>query len=454
MRAPEPVATRGAALALAAALLAAPAAHGGGLDFTLHKDGTGGATLLVVGGIQGDEPGGFNAASLLVTHYRILDGTLWVVPNLNFESILRRSRGVYGDMNRKFPSAPASDPDYARVEKIKSIITDAQVDYVLNLHDGSGFFRHRREDGLRGPHRWGQSIIIDQEEMAHPDLGDLAAMARRVAREANRSLIEPDHALHVKNTRTREGNREMAKTLTYFAINRGQPAAGLEASKSLPTHARVYYHLLMVEAYMRRLGITFERRFALDPESIREAIDNNVRVAFYDDRLFLELVNARTRLGYVPLKKGADLEFTASSPLVAITPVGGEFRVRYGNRRVTELHPQPFEYDRSIDSIALRVDGQHREVRFGSLVDVGERFSVEPMRGYRVNVIGWRKPGGGDESGAEIRRRALVERFSVDRAATTFRVEVYSGRRFSGMVLVRFADDKRARASQLTGSTS
>ena len=53
-------------------------------DFTLHRLGTGNPALLVVGGIQGDEPGGFSAASLLVTHYRITSGSVWVVPNLNF----------------------------------------------------------------------------------------------------------------------------------------------------------------------------------------------------------------------------------------------------------------------------------------------------------------------------------------------------------------------------------
>ena len=43
--------------------------------------------VLVVGGIQGDEPGGFSAATLLTTHYTIQKGVLWVVPNLNFPSI-------------------------------------------------------------------------------------------------------------------------------------------------------------------------------------------------------------------------------------------------------------------------------------------------------------------------------------------------------------------------------
>ncbi|MDR0477498.1 MAG: hypothetical protein LBH14_06130, partial [Desulfobulbaceae bacterium] len=54
------------------------------LAFSLHKLGNGkGNTVLIVAGIQGDEPGGFHAAALLITHYTIEDGNLWIVPNLN-----------------------------------------------------------------------------------------------------------------------------------------------------------------------------------------------------------------------------------------------------------------------------------------------------------------------------------------------------------------------------------
>jgi len=48
-------------------------------DFSLHQqqgDQTG-PTLLVIAGIQGDEPGGFNAAAILATRYRIEKGQLW-----------------------------------------------------------------------------------------------------------------------------------------------------------------------------------------------------------------------------------------------------------------------------------------------------------------------------------------------------------------------------------------
>jgi len=52
------------------------------LGFSVHKleSDIAGNTLLIIGGIQGDEPGGFNAASLIVTHYEIHSGNVWVVP--------------------------------------------------------------------------------------------------------------------------------------------------------------------------------------------------------------------------------------------------------------------------------------------------------------------------------------------------------------------------------------
>ncbi|MFP5257482.1 MAG: M99 family carboxypeptidase catalytic domain-containing protein, partial [Acidobacteriota bacterium] len=115
-----------AALLLLLAL--ASTAFGGNLDFTLHKleSGRPGPTILVIGGIQGDEPGGFSAAALLVSHYKIKSGAVWVVPNLNFLSIIHSSRGVYGDMNRKFADLDPKDPEYEAVQKIKAIIRDGQ----------------------------------------------------------------------------------------------------------------------------------------------------------------------------------------------------------------------------------------------------------------------------------------------------------------------------------------
>ncbi len=430
---------------LAGAVLATPRVPA--LSFTLHKlaGEHHGPTVLVIGGIQGDEPGGFSAAALLATRYRLSRGNLWVVPNLNFESIVRRSRGVHGDMNRKFDAVAGDDPDFVAVRRIQRIITDPAVDFVLNLHDGSGLYRARHIDRMRGPRRWGQSIIIDQERIDAPRYGELGALARDVATRVNRSLAVREHAFHIRNTRTREGDREMAKTLTYFAINRGKPAVGVEATKSVPTARRAFYHLRVLEAYLDAVGLGFERGFPLSPFGVRRTLGSDLRVSFHDGRVALDASRIRRRIGFLPLRRDGPLEFSASNPLLAVTGVGGgRYRLSLGNRTLSVLHVQAFDYDLRTADTPVVVDGREVRVTFGGVARVHHDFVVPRRAGYRVNVIGWKRAGVADDGGHEIRRRDIAERFSVDRDATTFRVEIYHGKQFTGMFSVRFsAADER-----------
>jgi hypothetical protein len=423
--------------------LAGPSFASRHIDFSVHKLGSDlpGNTLLVIGGIQGDEPGGFNAAALLTTHYKIKRGSVWVVPNLNFISIIKRSRGVYGDLNRKFAKLGESDPEFNTISKVKRIILDDHVDLILNLHDGSGFYRPTYVDRNHNPHRWGQSIIIDQEQLGEVQFGELGAIARQVTAVVNRHLFSEEHAYHVKNTWTKLGDMEMAKTLTYYAVRNLKPAFGVEVSKNFPTHKRAYYHLKVIEAYMDLLGIEYERSFSLSASGVRGAIYNNVKLAFYDNRILLDVANARKRLGYIPLRKSAEIVYRSSSPLIALVESGKGFRVFHGNRRITRIYPQYFEYDFSAENISIRVDGEERKAAFGDMLGVQESFMIMPKKGYRVNVIGFKKTGISDESGVVIGQEDIIKRFSVDKNGNIFRVEVYREDKFSGMVLVNFSDE-------------
>lgn len=412
------------------------------LAFSLHKleSGLPGPTVLVVGGIQGDEPGGFHAASLLVTDYEVTRGSLWVVPNLNFESIIRRSRGLNGDMNRKFATLASDDPDYHEVERIKALITAPEIDFIINLHDGSGFFRDHYVDALHNANRWGQSIIIDQEELGDSRFSRLGEQARAVAERVNGRLLDPDHRYSVHNTRTAEGDAEMAKALTYFAIRHGKPAVGLEASKSLPTRERVYYHLQLIEALLGQLGVGAKREFPLEPLAVKAQIESNIRLSMFEQKLRLDVASARHLLSYFPMRREAGIDYLSNNPLVALVPSGDKVRVSYGNRRMTLLQPQYFDYDDSMQQLEMEVDGARRTVALGDTTTVAQRFSVHPPEGYRVNVIGWTRPGVHNEAQQAIERAQIPTRFSVDREGTTYRVELYREDKFSGMVLVRFGD--------------
>jgi len=194
-------------------------------------------------------------------------------------------------------------------------------------------------DRIRNPQRWGQSIIIDQDKIEAVPFGELYGIANQVTGVVNRHLFSEEHEYRVKNAYTKLGDTEMAKTLTYYAVKNLKPAFGVEVSKSFPTHKRAYYHLKVLEAYMDLLGIEYERSFNLSANGVKGAIYNNVNLAFYDNRIFLDVTDARKRLGYIPLRKSAEIVYKSSNPLIALVESDGGYRVFHGNRRITRIYP-------------------------------------------------------------------------------------------------------------------
>lgn len=413
------------------------------LDFTVFRKGVGGPGVLVFGGIQGDEPGGFSAASLLATHYDIVKGTLIVAPNLNFPSIVDRSRGTCGDMNRKFAEIPPQDPQYSQVLRVQQLIRQPEIGLILNLHDGSGFYHPENKGALRNPRRWGQSVIIDKA--VGPDGIDLAAMAATTASAANSALLRADHHIGVRNTRTDEGNVEMAKTLTWFAVRNGKPAFGLEASKELGVAERTYYHLRMVEAFLAQAGIEFTRRFPLTTNGIAKALSENARYALLDPQTILPLQNIRPHLaGVLPLTRPAG--HVSTSPLLAVTATANDrIQIHYGNRLLTQSAVSWHEADASLDQLAVTIDGEPRTVRFGEVVPVRTAFNVAPLPGYRINAIG-ATAHASDESGITLTPGHFQTAYSIDRSGQFYRVETYRDDRLVGMFVVAFGNAAIAEA--------
>lgn len=416
------------------------------LDFTVAERGHGEPVVLVIGGIQGDEPGGFSAAALLSTHYTFRKGTVRIVPNLNFPAIVQRSRGLYGDMNRKFAALSASDPEFHTVRRIQSMITAPDVQLVLNMHDGSGFYRPTHEGPLHNPKRWGQSVIIDQEEWPGLPFSFLEVFAQSVAADVNKRLIDPKHAFYVKNTRTAKSDVEMAKSLTWFALNNSKPAFGLEVSKEFGVDKRAYYHLCMVESFLSRAGVEFERNFPLTPDGVRKALGSDVYVGLADNRLVLPLENVRQRqAGSLPLPRTCLVK--ASTPIVAVLSNKGNVTVHYGNSTVTSFQPDWMDTDDSLGVISVSVDGEPRLVRFGDMVHARNNISVNAPPNYRVNAIG--ATLGADENGKVIHRRDFKEQYSVDKNGQIYRVEVYRGELYTGTFLVRYGAPTLAVTSPL-----
>lgn len=394
-------------------------------------------TLLIIGGIQGDEPGGFISASLLSTHYEITKGSVWIVPNLNFYSIIKRSRGPYGDMNRKFATLSKKDPEYETIQRIKGYIKDDRVKLIVNLHDGSGYYRPKYIDNLHSPRRWGQCSIIDQTKINIPRYGNLKKISDEVVEYVNQNLLSEEHKYHVHNTRTMEGDKEMEKTLTYFAINNGKAAFGNEASKSLATHKRVYYHLLALEQYMNVMGIEYRRKFTMNSRGVYAAINNDIYISLYDDKIKLPLNEIRGFLKYFPIKKGQVVDFKASNPLMMIVKKGNIYTIHYGNRRLSNLKADYQDYEDISSKVGFLIDGKHRDVEFGEMINVSKNFLVKNDKNFRVNVIGYTNKKK-LETDVNIHQNQIAKKFSIDKRGAIYRIEYYSKDKFAGMVLVKF----------------
>jgi hypothetical protein len=417
-------------------------AHSSDLNFKFIKKGVqDNNTLLIVGGIQGDEPGGFMAASLIATHYEITKGSVWIVPNLNFTSIIERSRGPFGDMNRKFAYISKEDPDYLDIKRIKELIKKPEVKLIVNLHDGSGYFRKKYIDKKHSPYKWGQSSIIDQSTLNIPVYGNLEEISKRICGKVNANLIKKEDAYHLHNTRTRLGDKEMEKTLTYYAINQGKAAFGNEASKELSVSERTYYHLLALEEYMKVMGIEFKRKFDLKPLALRDVINNDIYISFYDDKIKLPLSDVRSYISYFPVKKDGKIDFKPSSPVMTVIKNSNStYAIHYGNRQLSILEPDYLDVSGKKDDIKFKIDGKEKEIEIGSLVDVSKSFEVFPNN-YRVNVIGYINKAHKNESGLKIEKNDIIKRFSLDRRGQIYRVEFYNktDNKFAGMVLVKFS---------------
>ncbi|PLX70840.1 MAG: hypothetical protein C0602_04875 [Denitrovibrio sp.] len=221
-----------------------------------------GKTMFIVGGIQGDEPGGFLSADLY-SDLKLDRGNLIVIPRANFKSIILYDRGPDGDMNRRFLDEPEKDDMDKVVAIIKQLMSESDI--FLNLHDGWGYHNPKYISKWRNPYRFGQSIITDADIFKCDDGTelDLRADATTVVAETNKKISDEEHYMHYFNTKTEESGTkfaEMRKTATYYALRTFcLPSYGIESSKNLPnTEMKILHHNYAVNEFMKLYDIVPE----------------------------------------------------------------------------------------------------------------------------------------------------------------------------------------------------
>ncbi|SFV63838.1 putative periplasmic protein [hydrothermal vent metagenome] len=396
-------------------------------------------TLLVVAGIHGNEPGGYFAASILVTNYTITSKNLWIVPNLNSDSIIKNRRGIHGDMNRKFAYLPKGDKDKEIIDEIKETILSPKVSLVLNLHDGHGFYRKKNQGSIFNPNAWGQTCVIDQYDLkVEQAFGNLNDIAIAVKNSVNKKLLKQHHSFDVKNTHTKYDDEAMQLSLTYFSVTNQKPAFAIETSKNLSNLSqKVFYQLLAIEEYMKIMGINYERNFELNEKEIKKILNKHGTLGI-NSNIMLNLTNIKKYLSYIPIKSKSN-EFNFSNPLGKVKKINGKYSVFIGNQQVTKLKPQYFSLTNDCqDKLDFVIDGKKVSLLNTSDFYVTADFKVIKSEKQRVNIIGYQPMGHIDESDVTISLANLNKNYSVDKRHKIYRVEFYKKEKFCSMLMVHF----------------
>ena len=414
------------------------------LNFELYKKESNkeGNTLLIIGGIHGDEPGGYFAPAFLEKYYKIKSGNVWIVPNINGHSIMANTRGIYDDMNRKFSTIDKKDPDYNVITKIKKIIIDKKVDLVLNLHDGYGFYRNKYENAIFNPNAWGQATIIDQEKIKGlSKFGNLDEIAGQVNNTLNSDKLFQDfHSFGVKNTETKFKDEQMKLSLTFFAVTNNKPAFAIETSKNITdlTH-KVIYQLKSIEEFMNIMHIEFERQFDINnEEDVKNKIFDFGKVKINNNIAF-DLSDIKKTTRFIPLKKDNN-DFKFEHSLGAVKFKDNIYEIYIGNIKVADFYPQVFELAKAKNSIKIEVDGKVIETAFANEIDIKNEFKILKSD-FRVNIIGYSKTGVDSEDDILINEKEILDSYSIDNKKRKYRAEFYKDGKFYGMIILNFLKD-------------
>lgn len=113
-----------------------------------------GPTVMVVGGIHGDEPAG-NESAAAIADWDVDLGRLVVLPEANKQAVENGTRGVDGtDLNRQFPAG--EPPETPLAQAIWDVVTGEDVDFLMDLQSSSGLYDGGSGDGV------GQGVFSTQ----------------------------------------------------------------------------------------------------------------------------------------------------------------------------------------------------------------------------------------------------------------------------------------------------
>ncbi|HOB86519.1 MAG TPA: succinylglutamate desuccinylase/aspartoacylase family protein [Bacillota bacterium] len=195
-----------------------------------------GPTVLVIGGIHGNEPAGYMAAEKIVS-WEIDRGRLLVIPRANVRAIDAKVRFLPGtkDLNRVFPGRAQGGSSERIAAAIFQVMEEFKPDWVVDLHESRQFERVKA-GGL------GQSIL-------YPRGLDSLDLIQQLINIINHSIMEEEHHFILRHTKTITGGTISA------AVSLGLEGFFVETTTQLPLEDRIQQQLAAVHGLLSLLEI-------------------------------------------------------------------------------------------------------------------------------------------------------------------------------------------------------
>jgi uncharacterized protein len=216
--------------------------------------GLAGPIVMVLGGVHGNEPGGWEAAEEVVDSVRPSSGALLVIPRANRVAtrLFERTTDEMGDLNRMYPGDPNGQPMARMAHEIVEVLRAYRATVVLDLHESWGFYNERTQNG---------TAFLGQTVSASAEPG--ITLARNVVESVNTRILYSHEEMFFRewggqrsstaaaNPGITQGSRSSLGLYTHVP---GASAILVEMGQQQELRRRVALHVDFVKETLHQLG--------------------------------------------------------------------------------------------------------------------------------------------------------------------------------------------------------
>lgn len=223
----------------------------------IRNSGIGGPAVMVIGGVHGNEPGGWLAADEVATWKPVI-GSLLVVPRSNVRAIASfvRTFDDIGDLNRLYPGSAAS-PLFMEQMAFQFLETcrEFSVEILLDMHESWAFYAEYPPNSGTGA--LGQTITAGVGPK-QADFGQkMAAIANPQATQREQFIVRDGTRLGATTATPQPGQTSRGRS----SLAAGAAVAGLTpilvemGQTDQPLDRRIELHLLTARAVLQLEGL-------------------------------------------------------------------------------------------------------------------------------------------------------------------------------------------------------